>query len=139
MVLAAEPAIVVETAEAGVSEPVVIAEPAVVMETAEAGMAEPVVIVKPAESATEIVIVMEAAEAVMESEAAIEEKGPIVYGVREVETVPRPNPDEHSVYKIVRAPVPIGRTGERIVRIKPIRAHRRRVVKAVARPNLNAD
>jgi hypothetical protein len=118
---------------------VLATEPAVVVKTAEAGAAKPVVIVKPAESSTEIVTVVEAAEAVMESEATIEEKGSIVYGVREVEAVPRPNADEHSVHKIVRAPVTIGRAGERIVRIKPVRAHGRRIVKAVARPNLNAD
>jgi hypothetical protein len=118
---------------------VLAAEPAVIVETAEAGTAEPVVIVKPAESSTEIVSVVEAAEAIMESEAAIEEKGPVIYGVREVEAVPRPNADEDPVHKIVRAPVTIGRAGERIVRIKPVRAHGRRVVKAVARPDLDAN
>ena len=118
----------------------------VAMEAAESVMemaiaAEPVMEMTIATEAVAIMeetVVTEVTEAIMEPEA-VEVKRPVVGRIPIVEVAPGAHADEHAVYEIVRAPVTIGRAGVRIVRIKPVFAHRRRIVNAVARPDLNAD
>lgn len=114
------------------------AKPAVIVEAAESVM-EMVVAMKAAESVMkEMVVIVKAVEAVMEPEA-VEIKRPVVGRIPVVEVAPWPNADEHSVYEIAWAPVTVGCAGIRIVRIKPVFAHRRRIVEAVARPDLDAE
>lgn len=97
-----------------------------------------VVATKAMESVVEPVIA-EAVEAIMEPEAAVKVKRPIEPRIPVVEVAPGPNADEHSVHEIVRAPVTIRCAVIWIIGIKPVFAHRRRIVITVAWPDLDAE
>jgi hypothetical protein len=56
-----------------------------------------------------------------------------------VETIPRPDADEHAVDKILRSPVTVGSATERIVRIVSVRACRGNVVVAVVMTDMDTD
>lgn len=117
-----------------------VVEMVVAMKTSESVMVmeEMVIAMKASESVMEEMVVAEAVEAIMEPEA-IEIKRPVVSRIPVIEVAPGADADEHSVYKIAWSPVTIRCAGVRIVRIKPPFAHRRRIVKAVTRPNLDAE
>lgn len=118
----------------------VVAKTAVIVEAAESVM-EMVVAMKTSESIMvmeEMVVVVEAVEAVMEPEA-VEIIRPVVARIPVVEVAPGPNADEHSVHEVARTPVTVGRAIVGIVRIKPVWAHGRRIVEAVARSDLDAE
>ncbi len=74
-------------------------------------------------------------------EAAVEIERTIVGGMGEVKVIPRAYSDEHSVHEVVRSPVTIRCTSIRIIRIKSVFAHWRRIVNSVGRaylyPNRN--
>lgn len=111
---------------------------AIIVEAAVSAM-EMVVAMKRAESIMEeMIISMETVESVMEPEA-VEVIWPIESRIPVVEVAPRPNADEHSVSEIAWAPVTIRCAVIRIIGIKPVFAYRRRIVEAVARPNLDAE
>ena len=97
-----------------------------------------VVAMKAVESVMEPVIA-EAVKAVMEPEAAVKVKRPIEPRIPVVEIAPGPNADEHSVHEVTWAPVTIRCAVIGIIGIKPVFAHWRRIVKTVARPDLDAE
>jgi hypothetical protein len=97
-----------------------------------------VIAAKAVESVMEAVIA-EAVESVMESEAAVEVKRTIEPRIPVVEVAPGPNADEHSVHEIAWTPVTIRCAVIRIIGIKAVFAHRRRIVITVAWPDLDAE
>ncbi len=100
---------------------------------------EMIVAMKRAESVMEeMIIAMEAMESIMEPEA-VEVIRPVERGIPVVEVAPRPNADEHSIHEIAWPPVTIRCAVIRIIGIKPVFANRRRVIEAVARPDLDAE
>jgi hypothetical protein len=112
--------------EASASEVVAVSKTPVIPEAAESVMAEPVAI-------------MEAHKFAMETKAAAHIKRPVEAGVRVVEVVPGPCADKDAVREPLRTVVSVGRAAKRIGGIKPVLAHRGRVVNTVTRPDLHSD
>lgn len=56
-----------------------------------------------------------------------------------VETIPRPDADEHAVDKILRSPVTVGSATERIVRVVSVRACRGNVIVAVIMTDMDTE
>lgn len=105
---------------------VAIPEAPVVPEAAEARAAEPVTIV-------------EAFKPAMEAKAAAYIKRPVEAGMRVIEVVPGACADKDTACEPLRAVVAIRRAAKRVIRIKPVFAHRGCIVNAVSRSYLYAD
>lgn len=99
----------------------------------------PVVAPETPESIATEPVFMEAYKFAMEAKATVHIKGPVEASMRVVEVVPGPRADEDTVREPFRAVVSVRRAAEWISGIKPVLAHRRRIVNAVTRPYLYAD
>src|SRR5215472_5699650 len=63
----------------------------------------------------------------------------VEHRVQVVEAIPRPGANEHAVDKIFRRPVTIRSTTKRIIGVVSVRAHRRNVVVAVVRTDIDTN
>jgi hypothetical protein len=137
-------ATVADAAAAVAAEAVSIAEPMGV--TAEPVLAtEAAIVASESVTTAESVSVAEPAVAVeaLESAPVPVATAPIVRPVERrmgvVEAIPGAGADEHTAGEPLRTPVTIGCAVKRIIRIIPVRADRRRVVKAVIRTYPDTD
>lgn len=98
---------------------------------AEAAIAatEPVAVTESFSAAEPVTV----AEAFKSAEAPAHEERPVEARMRVVEVVPGAGADEHAADEPLGSPVTIGRAPERIIRIEPVRAYRRRIVQSVIR------